>query len=891
MIERRHPLRRAVCSVALLGLTAGVVLGLHDGLRVAGGLAPGAAIRAVGDLVLVAAGAGFVLGAAEGVLLWLVSALAERTARRPTEPGFAQAVWTGVVVAPGVALVAASVFSGRRARLIPERHVYATLMGLAGIAAVVAGATVVRGAHRRLAAGTAPLLAVGSVIMPLGAFAAALAVDAGVLVRAYGWFHVVMAAITLVSLELAIGAAFLCARRAARLQALAQPRFAFAAGVLAVAGGAAGAAALRREPALLSTVFERTLHVRHVLGALPRLALPPAAEAAPARPIWASAGPRVPGHDVILVSVDALRADHLGAYGYARPTSPAVDALATHAVVFEHAYAPLPHTSFSIASLLTGKYVRALVELGLEGPHETLADVLRRYRYKTAAFFPPSVFFIDAERFRKYEDSRFGFEYAKYEFLPAEGRTDQIIRFLEQEHPQRAFVWAHYFDPHEPYTPRNARFGPRAIDRYDAEIAEVDAAIGRLVAWLDEHRPGAIVILVADHGEEFGEHGGRYHGSTLYEEQLRVPLIVRAPGIKPRRVRAPVELVDVPVTLLGLLDVPSSARMRGTDLGPLLADPPADEAGAPPVFAEIEDLRMVRSGADKLIVDLSHATVRLFDLAADPGEQHNLAAERPAVVARLRGLLAGWIADHRRLERIEEDALAKHGAIARGRLGDAAAAVELARLLGHSTPALRREAARLLASLHPGAEVAGALRQAVAADDPEVAGWASVALARQGDAAALERVRALVQEASTPPEMRVRAAVVLAERGRTEGADALGACARGGETCRDEATRKLAIAAIGRLRARDQRAALEAALSDVRLRRLAVEALGALGDGRVAPLLSRLALSDPYVDVRLAAVEASSHLDGPVARRTLRRALSDAEPAVAEAARRALERD
>ena len=107
------------------------------------------------------------------------------------------------------------------------------------------------------------------------------------------------------------------------------------------------------------------------------------------------------GRDVVLISVDALRADHVGAYGYGRPTTPRLDRLAAEGVVFEAAYTPTPHTSYAVSSLMTGKYIRPLVLQGLGDDSETWAQHLQRYGYKTAGFYPPAVFFIDGERFTR----------------------------------------------------------------------------------------------------------------------------------------------------------------------------------------------------------------------------------------------------------------------------------------------------------------------------------------------------------------------------------------------------------------------------------------------------------------------------------------------------------
>src|SRR5262249_24122874 len=147
---------------------------------------------------------------------------------------------------------------------------------------------------------------------------------------------------------------------------------------------------------------------------------------------------------------------------------------------------------------------------------------------------------------------------------------------------RRVFLWVHLFEPHEPYEAHPEHpFGDRDVDRYDAEIAAADEGIDAIIAAVRARRPTAVTIVTADHGEEVSERGGRYHGTTVYEEQVRVPLVVNAPGLfAPHRVRAPVQLIDLLPTVLAGLEIPRPARVRGADLGPLLAaeEPPPPKA-------------------------------------------------------------------------------------------------------------------------------------------------------------------------------------------------------------------------------------------------------------------------------------------------------------------------
>jgi Sulfatase len=278
--------------------------------------------------------------------------------------------------------------------------------------------------------------------------------------------------------------------------------------------------------------------------------------------------PRLQGRSFLLISIDALRADHMGTYGYERPTTPVMDALSRSGFVFDAAYSATPHTSFSLTSLLTGKYMRPLLLQGAGDDSDLLPAVLQTYGYRTAAFYPPAVFYVAKERFRAFERARFGFEYGWVEFAEGEKRVAQVTRYLEKAAPSEPlFVWVHLFGPHEPYEVGETDFGKRDIDRYDSEIRTADKTVGVLVEQFRRFRPGGVVIVTADHGEEFGEHGGRYHGTTVYEEQVRVPMIWNAEGaILPGRSPNPVQTIDVMPTLLSLLDVPIPPRVRGRDL-------------------------------------------------------------------------------------------------------------------------------------------------------------------------------------------------------------------------------------------------------------------------------------------------------------------------------------
>ena len=308
----------------------------------------------------------------------------------------------------------------------------------------------------------------------------------------------------------------------------------------------------------------------------------PARAGASRRPPWprraskTSAAPIARGinlqdRDVLLITVDALRADMLSAYGgHGRHASARSDG--RESVVFRRAYTPAPHTSYALASLLTAKFMKPVLELpGAERDHPTLPDLLRRYGYRTAAFYPPAIFFVDGSNFDTLRERGFGFEYRKEMFASAKQRVGAVgSLFARGRSRDIRCSFGCTSSSHTSPTSRDAEFAsgdsPRA--RYEGEVRMCDRGIGELTRAFRAARPGGTVIVTADHGEEFGEHGGSYHGTTLYDEQVRVPLLWSSPGETVAGVsEVPVELVDIGTTLLSAAGVPREVRMRGDDLG------------------------------------------------------------------------------------------------------------------------------------------------------------------------------------------------------------------------------------------------------------------------------------------------------------------------------------
>jgi arylsulfatase A-like enzyme/HEAT repeat protein len=564
------------------------------------------------------------------------------------------------------------------------------------------------------------------------------------------------------------------------------------------------------------------------------------------------------GRDVLLVTIDALRADHLGAYGYRRATTPNIDRLAARGVVFERAYTATPHTSYAVTSLMTGKYMRPLLQQDMGLDSDTWAGLLRTYGYRTAAFYPPAVFFIDSPRFEKFQKSALDFEYRWVEFAEGDQRVGQVERYLaEAPRERQLFAWVHLFGPHEPYEAHAAHpFGDRDIDRYDSEVALSDATFERIRAAFVAARPRAVVIVTADHGEEFGEHGGRYHGTSVYEEQVRVPLVIAAPdAITPRRVAEPVELIDLLPTLLSGLDIPRPPRLRGRDLGPLIAGRAGPGKGF--AYSETDEHALLAEGSLRLICARRIGACQLFDLATDPGELRDLAASRASDRDAMRKRLREIGASHGRYELggLRAEGKGWPPPIRRALTGDGEAAGEVAELLDDAEVAVRRKAAEVLFELRQ-PSVAPALRLALGREeDAEARAWSALALTRLGQGAPL------VGELIDGPDLRFRrlAALALGESGDRRGEALLVEWWMRPEA-RDFARSRQILLVLAELKPKAAIWPLIQSLDDVRLRPYIARTLAAIGDdAAIGPLLkalseerlqsTRVALAQALVDL------------------------------------------
>jgi arylsulfatase A-like enzyme len=362
--------------------------------------------------------------------------------------------------------------------------------------------------------------------------------------------------------------------------------------------------------------------------------------------------------DVVLIVVDALRADQVGAIAGAGEFTPFLDAFARESLVFTNASSTASGTRVAMPTLLTGTWpARTPWRPGttdLADAAVTLPERLGAAGWQTIGVVNRWVAGQMkglAQGFDEYGPNLTLDEQKAHQDRAAGLLTHRLIdRLVRRSGDAPLFLYVYYEDAHHPYTTRKSperRFGAAAKERYDGDIAYADRQLGVLLEHLrwSGRWDRTVVIVVADHGEEFGEHGGQRHARTLFEEVLRVPIVVRVPGLEPRQVDAPVSLVDVVPTVLELTGQPlDAASVDGRSLFlPALAgvvDPDR------PILSELRGqprahhLRAVRSGRWKLVQDLTASTVALYDLEADPGETADVAAAHPAVRDALLKTLA-----------------------------------------------------------------------------------------------------------------------------------------------------------------------------------------------------------------------------------------------------------
>jgi len=362
-----------------------------------------------------------------------------------------------------------------------------------------------------------------------------------------------------------------------------------------------------------------------------------------------SCGPRRHSiRNVLLISIDTLRADHLSRYGFPRPTTPHIDAVAREGVSFRHAYSPVPVTLPAHCSLLTGTLppthgVRDNLHKRLPDASVTLAEILKPRGFATAAVV--SSFVLDrrfnlSQGFDSYDD-RFEAVHKIGDLSERKGdeTTRRATQWLAAHGSEPFFLFLHYYDPHDGYEPPEPFASRWADDLYSGEVAFTDHCVGQVLDKLKELRvyDSTLIVVTGDHGEMLGEHGELNHGFFIYESALKVPLIFRVPraAAPPRQVDEPVSLIDVVPTIAALLGASPPKQAQGRDLSPWLAGDTAAGAGRP-VYAETVTPTRYYGATSLLgvIVDgwkyIETTRPELYDLRRDPAETVDLSRTEPA---------------------------------------------------------------------------------------------------------------------------------------------------------------------------------------------------------------------------------------------------------------------
>jgi arylsulfatase A-like enzyme len=408
--------------------------------------------------------------------------------------------------------------------------------------------------------------------------------------------------------------------------------------------------------------------------------------------------------NIVLISLDTVRRDHCSVYGYERDTTPNLAVFAEQGTSFDLAYAPTSTTGPTHATVFTSLHpiAHGILKNGhvLSGEYETLAEIFRTAGYQTASIASSFVLhskFGYAQGFAHYDDD-FPSSESTVKLQGWEGHhieeafdrrayyaTNRAIRWLkEQRDPDRPFfLFAHYFDPHNPYTPPDVfarRFAPKEavedsleknIGLYDGEIAFTDQEVGNLLSALEwmELEDETLVVIFSDHGEGLMDHGYMYHGVHIYEEMVRVPLLFRWPEHVPqgRVIGAPVGLVDLAPTILDLAGVESKGE---SFQGKSLASSICGEASLDPErpiylyrrhYEESDELGIwvkgekfgIRKGNWKYIEGREENTNELFNLKTDPGEKTNLYGTAPEKAAELASHLQQWISAQMRSRSVQ----------------------------------------------------------------------------------------------------------------------------------------------------------------------------------------------------------------------------------------------
>jgi len=391
--------------------------------------------------------------------------------------------------------------------------------------------------------------------------------------------------------------------------------------------------------------------------------------------------------NVLLIVIDTLRADHLGCYGYEKTTSPQIDRFSKTGVQFQNVYCQMPTTGPSHAAIFTSRYPRnhGVLKNGwiLPNTYQTIAETLKKNYYTTSAIvssFVLSSKFGYSQGFDNYDDeiskegsiphSKLGEEHKVTE--ESEQRADittrKAVNWIRKNRDDKFFLWVHYYDPHWPYEPpksyvkdflkKNMNRNEKIVANYDGEIRFVDDEVGKLLNAVKslELDSNTLIIIMSDHGEGLGQHGWMRHGMFLYDEQCRIPLIMKFPNVIPENLRINnfIEAIDVAPSILDLLGLESEKGFIGKSFLPMFQG----EKPFPfnPVFLERRHYKAgkwgdveirgnkfaVREKNFKYIWAPEKDTKELYKIDDDPKELYNVVKEYPNVADKLEQMIILW---------------------------------------------------------------------------------------------------------------------------------------------------------------------------------------------------------------------------------------------------------
>ena len=393
--------------------------------------------------------------------------------------------------------------------------------------------------------------------------------------------------------------------------------------------------------------------------------------------------------NIILLTIDTLRADHLECYGYDKVKTPQINRLANEGILFEHNIVQAPLTLPSHASILTGTYplhhgVRDNGGFYLDENHVTLAEELKSCGYATGAFV--AAFVLDSkwgldQGFDYYYDNFDLTKYKKVSLDAVQRRGDEVLaevyKWLGNQSQNKFFAWIHLYDPHTPYDPPEpykSQYLGKRFSLYDGEIAYVDQLMGEFRKFMEDKGlwERTLIVFTADHGESLGEHKENAHGFFIYDSDVRVPLIVRIPGAKlaGRTIQNQVRSIDIMPTVLNAVGGNIPESVHGDSFLPLLLGQEEEterlaysETYWPRYHYGWSELKLLRKGQYKFI---DAPRPELYDVYEDPGETENLVNEKASVGIEMKRELEALIAQYSREgidevvpQKIDDDSLIK----------------------------------------------------------------------------------------------------------------------------------------------------------------------------------------------------------------------------------------